>query len=222
MSKAKNIFLFPLILLFSGSLFSPERYASYLIEYSPNFSKMDVEVNEGNTSGKLSHNIFIKADIPLSEKISIVPGVGFLNTGYIYSRDADTLLNYPGSVDIVSTKRIINSNFIAVNLGTRILIKHLFISPEIGLAFYSGGLTKTITTKENGDMQVTKRRETGIGLFNFKNTILPLSLSFGYEFNLFNSIGLVGFKGFYALPTSALFSNTDTFGIGLLLGLRFD
>lgn len=222
MSKTKSIFLFLLFLLFSNSLFSQERWASYLIEYSPNFSKMDVEFDEGNTSGKFSHNFFIKADIPLSERFSIVPGVGFLNTGYIYSRDADTLLNYPGSIDIVSTKRITNSNFFAVSLGTRILIKRLFISPEIGLAFYSGGLTKTIITKENGERAESKRRDSGIGLFNLRNIILPLSLSFGYEFKLFNSIGLIGFKGFYAPLTSALFQNANTFGFGLLLGLRFD
>jgi hypothetical protein len=206
--------LIVLFISFNHNLCAQENAFILSLDYSLNFSAITDEIV--SEDAKLSHNAFAKIEYSLSENLSLVSGLGFLNTGTVIES------NLGGTLGIEKFTIVSNYNYIIIPIGIKYYFGKFFLAPEIGFGILVHEMEKLTREYSDGSKETEKRKgEFYSGEIN--QFSIPLILSIGRNFNIKNFDFYLGFKGFYSLTevVKNVPRNNHYFGLGLLIGAKF-
>jgi hypothetical protein len=188
------------------------------IEYSLGFSKVADGFNSfSNTGFHGAGNVFFKFDYPLSNKLDLTIGAGYLVT----KEHQRLLFNFDPDDDF--DERLLSHHYFVIPIGIKYRIGTFFINPEIGLALQDKHLGE-LSTFEFGPNSISSTRSS----FQDPNSLyhpitIPAFLSFGNEFDFGMVKVLFGIKSYFSLTSkSDVFERTGNYyGIGVMTGVKF-
>ncbi len=184
------------------------------LEYSPNYSILtNAFVPE---KYKLSHNVFLKTTYLYKDKLHLIFGFGYLNTG------EKEVSEIGGQMGIEKISLIHNYNYLVLSTGLKFKMNSLFIIPEIGFGVHLSHITSAIINYSNG-IEDIKKEEEKLPEGSFSKLTLPLFLSIGKEIKFRSFSVLVGIKSYISINevVSGVPRTNHFYGIGLLGGIAF-
>ncbi len=184
------------------------------LEASPSFSK--IKPTELFPSEYiLCFNAHLNVEFPLSSKVTLLTGIGVLNTGEKRSKEIDFM-------DIDKTKTRNDFYFVSIPLGIKYYINRFFISPQASISIFVYDREKHTVFYQDGEVE-TERRRVELYDSDFNRITFPLILSLGKEFNIGKTEYLLGARAYYSmneLITNTPLRSNKYFGLGLLFGVK--